>query len=210
MQRAYYFYFQYSPIIPLVYGFYHFRSLSQPLKILLYWLSFSLSLTISMTILAKQGQNNLWLMNISLPVYTFLLLWMFSLWEQRSSAKLALKIFIAVFVCIWLMETTIGNSLFTFTIYSRPIMDVMIVAVGCFAIYEDSRTTESLLVERPRFWISSGLILYYGGTLFVNLLSRQLLQISNTAMQKALLIQPGLSLFSHLLYTIGLRCQCRK
>lgn len=210
MQNLYYFILQYSPVIPLVYGAIHFRKLNRPVRILFAWLAFSLSLTIIMTILAKQGIHNLWVMNLSLPVYVFLLMWMFSSWETNPEAVLVLRALIILFALIWIWEIVLVSSLFEFTTYSRPVMDVIIVTVCCFAIYQDTIDTEIPLIDRPRFWISAGLMLYYGGTLLLNLFSKILLEKSNDALQKALLVQPALSLVSHLLYTMGLRSQCRK
>jgi hypothetical protein len=209
MLKTYYFVFQYSPLLPLIYGFLHIHKLNLPLRLLLAWLSFSLSITIVMTILAKQGINNLWIMNLSLPIYTFFLLWIFSLWETKPRMVLLLRLSIVAFAIIWTFEMVFGDGLFKFTTYSRPIMDVMLVAVSCFALYEDNLNIEIPLIDRPRFWMGAGLILYYGGTLLVNLLSKHLLEISSSALQSALFLQPVLSFFAHILYTMGLRCQCR-
>lgn len=208
--RTAYFILQYCPLIPLLYGVFHFKKLLLPLKIFFFMQIVSLLFTIVMTVLAKQGINNLWLMNTTMPIYTVLLMWMFSLWETRPVIQNIFKITAILFCILWVTELIVNGSFFQFTKYSRPVMNILFIGVACLAVYEDNKNEEVLLVEQPRFWISSGLIIYYSGTLVVNLLANTLLRISEDVLRDALYLQSVLNLFCSLVYVQGFRIQCRR
>jgi len=208
--RTAYFILQYCPLIPILYGVFHFPKLLLPLKIFFFMQLVSLLFTIVMTVLAKQGINNLWLMNTTMPIYTVLVMWMFSFWETRQVIQNIFKITAILFCILWATELIVNGSFFQFTKYSRPLMNILFIGVSCLAVYEDNKNEEVLLVEQPRFWISSGLIIYYSGTLVVNLLANTLLRISEDVLRDALYLQSVLNLFTSILYVQGLRIQCRR
>ena len=208
--RHLYYILQYSPLLPVSYGLLKMEKLSLPLRLLVVWQMFSLGFTIVMTFLSLAGKNNLWLMNIATPVYTVLVMSMFAAWMPAGRLRKGILFLGILIIFSWVIEIFLFGSLFRFSIVSRPFMNVAIVTVGCISVYDDNRNDESLLVDQPRFWISSGLIIYYSGTLVVNILSDMLLRISEEALRNALLIQSGLSLVSSLLYTNGLRISWRR
>ena len=208
--RTAYFILQYCPLIPFLYGAFHFKQLPLPLKIFFFMQLISLLFTIVMTVLAKQGINNLWLMNTTMPIYTVLVMWMFSFWETRPLLQKIFKITAILFCILWTTELVVNGSIFQFTKYSRPVMSILFIGIACLAVYEDNKNEEALLVEQPRFWISSGLIIYYSGTLVVNLLGNTLLSISEDVLRDALYLQSVLNLFSSVLYLQGFRIQCRR
>lgn len=205
----YYFILQYSPIIPLVYALIHYRKLDNPMKIILLWLSLSLLLTIVMTVMAKMHTHNLWLMNLGLPVYALLILRAFSFWEPNPKLRLMLLMLFTVFAVVWTIEIVIGDAWDSYSTFTRPLLSVVFVIVSCLAIYEGNNEPDILLTDQPKFWISAGLMIYYCGTTIMNLTSNALLHVSNEMMRSVLLIQPVLSLASHILYTVGFQRQCR-
>ena len=210
MANKYYVFLQYSPLIPLLYGLFQLRKLDEPLKYFMLWLTFSLFLTIVMTGMAMERIHNLWVMNLSLPCYSLVILWMFSLWEANPGIRLAMRMSIVAFAAIWALEMVFGSGPFVFTEFSRPIMNLIFVAISSRTIYLANNDESELLTDQPRFWIASGLILYYGGSITINSLSNALLHISNETLRSALYIQPALSLVSHISYTIALNRQCRR
>jgi hypothetical protein len=210
LAKNYYFILQFSPVIPLIYGILHYRRLDGPLRIIVLWLFLSISFTIVMAFLVKQGINTLWLMNISLPLYVFFVLWVISLWETRSDVQLFLRMAIIFFAIVWTVEITVTDSLFRFTTFSRPLMNVLFVAASYRIIYEGNKEKKVLLTNQPKFWIAFGLMLYYGGMFLINLWSNRLLQISNDSLRYAFLAQPPLILLSNIFYAIGFQRQCRE
>jgi len=209
LSYIYYYTFQYSSLIPLLYGLKHYKKVNVPLKYFLGYLTVSSILTIIMTVLSLQGQNNLWLMNISQPLYAGFLLWTFALWEKSAVIRRMMRLSIIFFVMVWAWEMTLGGTIFEFTTYSRPLLNILLIVSSCLILYEGNKNVDIPLMEQPQFWISAGVLLYFAGMIAVNLASSALMKISNEDLFAALMIQPALSFFAHLLYFVGFRYQCR-
>jgi hypothetical protein len=210
VSKLYYRTFQFSPVIPLAYALRNFSKLDAPQRWFVGYLASSLVLTIVMTVLARNGMNTLWLMNLSLPIYAFWILAMFALWEPVPALRRVMRIAVVVFVLVWACEVTMSGVLFEFTTFSRPLLNALFIGASCRTIYEANKSAEHPLLDQPQFWMSAGILLYYGGMIGVNLASQSLLKSSQDALFSALLIQPALSLAAHLMYLAGFRTQCRR
>ncbi|HTK83009.1 MAG TPA: hypothetical protein VL633_12000 [Bacteroidota bacterium] len=201
----YYFILQYSPLIPLVLGAVRFRHLEHPRRLFLLYLLVSLLLTIAMTILALRHQNNLWLMNLGFLVYAGIILWTFSMWQKNHAVKRIFRGAIAFFCLVWGAEFLISQNLFSYTVITKPTLDILFIAAACITIFQANNETDVPVVDQPKFWIGSGILLYYGGILTINLLSKELLGQSQDTLRAVLYIQPALNLAAHLLYLNGYR-----
>ncbi len=200
MQLTIYFILEYCPIIPIVYGFSRYTRFAKPVKMFYWYLVVSLGITIFMTYLAFRGPN-VWMINFGMIVYVPLILWMFSLWQEVDSmGRILLRALILLFYIIWFSEI-IGAGRFTqFTTYSRPFEGLLFAFAACLTINRANKALDLPIVEKPEFWISSGILLYYGGVIIINLVSDHLLHISLDRLRDAFLILAILNLFSHLLY----------
>lgn len=208
--KYYYYILQYSPLIPLVYGAVYFRRFDKPMKIFMSYLAISLSLTIIMTALSLQKMNNLWLMNLSLPLYMVLLIWMYSLWQRDSIIQKLMLGSIPIFTVVWLVEMIFYDRFFEFTKVSRPLQGLMLTLVSFYAIYQITKESDEPIIELPQFWISAGIMIYYGGMLLTNLFSSIFFRSSMDSLRMALSIQPALSLVAHLFYLGGYVWKCRQ
>ncbi len=203
--NLYYYLFQFSPLIPLYFAFRHATKLDRPRLFFRGYLLTSIILTIIMTYLAKHGHNTVWLMNLSLPLYAFWLLSMFSLWEKNVTIRRAMWFAIPVFAAVWGLEIVLTGVMFEFTTYARPLLGALFIAASCRALYQGNKDTERTLLDQPQFWISAGILLYYGGMIAINLASESLLRNSQDGLFAAFMIQPALNLIAHLMYVGGYR-----
>lgn len=206
----YYYVLQASPLIPIAYYFFSCRQADPPLRFFLYYLYVSITLSVLMTIVAFMGMHNLWLMNIGSLLYAGLIMWGFSLWQESARTRKMMRLFIVVFAVIWSVEVIYFDRFFGFTTVARPIEGVAFVFSALLTIHQANKDTMLPIVDQPKFWISSGVILYFAGMIFLNLISNSLLKLSAETLKSALLIQPGLNLAAHLFYTWGFRCHCRR
>ena len=206
----YYYILQYSPVLPLGYALFHLRKLDKPLKLFIGYLTTSLFLTIVMTPLARSGQNNLWIMNISFLPYAAWILSMFAIWQKRPILAKAMKGAVFFFFAVWGLEIWLSGGLFQFTTYSRPLLGILFTACSCITIFDGNSDPDVPLTDQPRFWLSAGILLYFGGMLVVNLASQSLLKSSQDSLYAVIMIQPALNLVSNLFYFAGLRAQCRR
>ena len=200
---------QLSPIIPLFFGVVNYRKLTTPVRIFFWQLVFSLETLIGMIIAGILHTNNIWLLNLSMPVNAVLLLWMFSLWQESAFKKNIVRGICILFLCIWLIEVALGERFFDHTIISRPLEGAIFALAACYTIFKVNRDLEAPIIDMPQFWICFGLLVYFGGMLIINLLSNTLLKSYTEILKQVYLIQPALSLISNLLFIGGFRCQSK-
>ncbi len=207
-QLGYYIYYllQYSPIIPFVFGIIHYRELSRPVRIFFAYITMTLGLTVVMAILFRFKMNNLWVMNLSFPIYAWLILRMYAMWEKQRRARIAIWICFLVFLAVWLIEMVFFNRLRSFTVVASPMRDIIFILIACYAIYEANKDMLAPITELPIFWISAGVILYHGGVLLLDLVSAVLLVKSVATLKLVLLIQALVSFPAFLLYIGAFRC----
>lgn len=213
MPKAFYYYYyilQFSSVIPLLYGIGSFRRLDRPTKVFLSYLGMSFLQTVVMTILALHTINNLWIMNLSLPVNMGFLMWTDSQWQKHPLMRRILLLIIPLYAIVWGVELTFFTSFFEFTKIARPLEGLIFTLASCVIMYQIARESERSVLELPQFWISSGIMLYFGGMLAVNLFSEALYRSSMDSLRLAYSIQPALSLTAHLFYLGAFRCQCRQ
>lgn len=203
----YYYVLEYSPAIPLLFGLFRYNELAPSIKLFFWYLVCSLLFTILMTIVAFTSGNNLWLMNLALPVYTAMIMWMYSLWREPDSTRRWYLLSVIVVIIVWLVEMTFFNRLKSYTIVARPLQGFLFFAVACSTIYRMNRSLELPLTELPQFWISSGLLIYFGGIIIVSLLSHWMLTLSTETFKSVLLIQATVNFIAHLIFIGGFTCR---
>jgi len=212
MPGYYYYYFvlQYGPLIPLLVAVPNFKKLDRPLRIFAWYMMLSLLLTILMTVLALRKMNNLWVMNLSQPIYVVMILWVFQLWESETKLRTLMKGCIVLFVSVWLYEIILQNKVMQFSTYTIPLEGIIFIFVSCLTIYQANRDLDEPIVDKPRFWISAGMLLYFGGVIIIDLVSERLLEKSDETLRLVLLLQVTLNLCAQIFYLIAYRCRIRK
>jgi hypothetical protein len=205
----YYLILQYSPFIPIPVAALNYNKLTPPMRTFVLYLSVSLLLTIIMTVLVLQGKNTLWLMNLGLPIYAGIILWTYSMWQEQPLVQLLIRISIIIFVVVWCIEISVFHRLYGFTVFAKPLLNLLFLIVACLTIFRANMNTETPIVDQPRFWISSGIVLYFGGVMMINLFSNPLLHLSEQTLRNILYIQPALNLAAHILYLKGYLQECQ-
>lgn len=209
MQLTIYFILQYCPLIPLLYGLPRYKTMGKPLKFFLLYLGISTFFTIVLTILAYHG-SNLWLLNVIMLIYVPLILWIYSLWQKHNSKlQTLLRSLVILFYIVWFIEIVVQGRISQFTIYTRPFEGLLFIFAACLTIYQANRDLDLPIMDKPQFWIASGMLLYYGGVIIVNLVSDYLLHISNDRLKDVFLIPAVLNVIAHLFYMGAFMCSPR-
>jgi hypothetical protein len=196
-------------LIPWIYGIVRYRYNDPPLRWFVAFLTISLISGIAETVYAAMSLRNLWISNLSNPLYIFVALWMFSLWQPGSRRRSIIRYAIAGYIVVWLIEVTVYRRFNEYTLVSQPLMGVMFITLACLTIYHLNRSLERPLLDEPSFWISAGIMLFYGGTLAINLVSNILLRTSEPSLFQVALAIPILDLIAYIMFTIAFRCQYR-
>jgi hypothetical protein len=209
MQTTIYFVLEYCPLIPLLYGLPKYALLGKPLKYFLLYLALSTLFTGVMTILAFKGPN-LWMLNLTMLIYVTIILWIFSLWQRpHSKLQILLRGLVLFFYIVWLIEIVGQGRISQFTAYTRPLEGILFIFAACLTIYQANRDLDLPILDKPQFWISSGMLLYYGGVIIVNLVSDHLLHVSMDRLKDVFLIPAVMNVIAHLFFTGAFMCSPR-
>lgn len=192
--------------IPVIYGMIRFRTFSLDLRIFYVYLFLVMLEWSVATIYAFMGKNNHFLLNIFLMIELALPLWVFSLWQKNARIQFIIRITIIVFVFILIAEIFVLNDINNFTKYSGPLENVILIIVSALTLYEINKNTEVILTDQPRFWISSGILLYSSGALVLTNLSQWLLRNNPDLLRNALIIESAASSVAYIFYFMGFRC----
>jgi len=198
---------QLSPIIPIIYGAARFQRLDARPKLFLIYLIITFELAIGVIATALSRVNGWWVINLSTPLASGLLLWVLSDW-LTFRIKLLLRLLVGLIVFIWLVEVTFLGRLYTPETVSGSLGDALLVLVAFYTIFKINREALAPILELPQFWVSAGTLIYYGGTIFVTILSSSaILDKYSSAFKSALLIQPTLLFVANILFIGVFRCQ---
>jgi hypothetical protein len=192
--------------IPIIYGMKAFRTFGADLRIFYSYLIILMIAWIIATVFAFQGKNNHVILNVVSMIEFGLLLWVVSLWQKNSRIQLAIRITIIAYVIILLSEIIVMQNINDFTTFSGPLEYVMFIVFSALTLYGVNQDTNSILTDQPRFWISSGILLFSSGALVVIIFSRWLLQNNPSLLKNALIIQSVSSSVANILYFVGFRC----
>ncbi len=141
----------------------NYKSLPQPMKVLGIYFAIDVLFSVTEYVLLKFGIHNLFMTNIQLPItftgYTLAL----SYWVSNVRMK---KIFFyaipAYFLTCVILFLTI-EDFFKFSSISLPISITIVLLFSVYVLVTILKDTSTPVTSQPRFWISSGLIIYTGG-----------------------------------------------
>lgn len=161
-------------------------------------------------LLASKGINNLWIFHYFTPVQYALLTFVFYFWNQKSTLEKLIFYSIPVFVASWLLGSFwLANPADTFS-YAYPISAALLVLVSSYTLLRIERLEKSSVLDIPEFWVSSGTLIYFGGTIVFSSLSVPLLHTSMETMRLAWSTQAVANIMANLLYAGGFLCLLRK
>jgi len=161
-------------------------------------------------LLASKGINNLWIFHYFTPVQYALLTYVFYSWNRESSMEQLIFYSIPVFVASWFLGSFwLANPADTFA-YAYPISAALLVLVSSYTLLRIERLERSSMLDIPEFWVSSGTLIYFGGTIVFSSLSVPLLHTSIETMRLAWSTQAVANIVANVLYAGGFLCLLRK
>ena len=134
--------------------------------------------------------------------YAFFIL-VFSSWHGKNTFRTAMLVSIPVFLTVWITAKLFVGVSGEFDSIFLSLVSVVFVFISVVTLVKEMRDSEVLLVDNPRFWVSSGVLVYFAGNLFVFALIEQLLQPSVTRYHSAWLIHTALNVIKNILFSLG-------
>ena len=160
--------------------------------------------------LASKRINNWWIFHYFTPVEYALLMSVFYSWNQRSPVRKLILYSIPIYIASWLMGSFwLANPADTFS-YAYPVSEVLLVLVSSYTLLRIERLEGSSVLDMPEFWVSSGTLIYFGGTIVWSSLNVPILHTSLEIMRLAWSTQSIANIVANLLFAGGYLCLLRK
>ncbi len=196
-------------LIPLIAGMSRFKWLNRTMRIFLLLCLCSCLQVISEYILSVKKINNLFLIN-----YYFLLddlflsiVYSFSI-EERKTKRIILTLAL-LFACIWIVDKMYfavpGQMNTEMGVTSR----IFIIVASIVIVQALMKKTNTLLIDEPVFWVSTGSVLYSTGVLLILGLGNELTKIGSFYFYVAWHINWSLAIVANLVFTRSFYCRAK-
>lgn len=126
------------------------------------WVAFLLVIDLVGASLALRGIHNLWLTYILMPGSVGLALWALSLWQRTEVWRLTYRIAIVPLLLAWAVLALAVEDTSTFSMAAEPMVKLVTLAAAAFTLLSNSLAHRGDPLRRDWFWISAGLVLYFG------------------------------------------------
>lgn len=159
--------------------------------------------------LAHSGRNNHWLIHVGNPVSTVLFLLAYAAWMREPVRRRALHLAAAAYCVVWAaLFLTIEDS-HTFSQYTGPLQALVLILVCAYVLMRAVANDPPPIWRTGVFWISVGLVLYFGTGLLLSPVSGMLITTEPSLVLTAYVAKAGLNIIAYLLVTTGMLCPPR-
>jgi hypothetical protein len=156
--------------------------------------------------LGTHGVNNLWVSYVVNPVGGALVLWALSCWLTRELPRLTMRLMIAPFLVVWAVLALAFDRASTFSRAAEPLANLVCLGAAAYTLVARSRTSSADLLRQDWFWISAGLVLYFGTLSTRSPLSALLVSSDPALLMRAYEVAATLCIAALLAITRGVTC----
>ncbi|HKT07165.1 MAG TPA: hypothetical protein VJR24_04635 [Gemmatimonadaceae bacterium] len=184
------------------------RRLSRPSRLIavLFLLWFAEDLVDALLRHLHHGNN--WVLHLTMPFEAALMLWAFSLWQDREVARRAILLALPIYVAVWLVLQLFVERLDRVSQYAGPMSYLLVIAIAAFTLVSKSAHTSEPGWRQPWFWISAGMIIDMASQVAYNPITNILIATHQrgTAIFQAF---AAVGILSYSLTTWGILCERR-
>ena len=188
-------------------GIYMYKNLSRIMRILLYFTIISLFLNISIYYVGFYWKNNLWIFHISTLIEFSFLAYIFSCWQEKTIIRKIFRAGIFGFAVIWIISKIFFEDFSAVDNYTSSISNAVLTGMSAFTLITSAQDGSKPILSDPRFWVSSGVLIYYAGTFFTLALSNALPQLAISDASAMWAIHNIMAIISYLFYMRGFLSQ---
>ncbi len=157
-------------------------------------------------VLAHQGRNNLWILYLGNPVQTGLVLLAYAAWERGKQWRRALRLAVPLYVLVSAALALGLERTAEFSRYIGPLQGIVIAGVASLAMVRHAQRGDVPPWRTDVFWVSVGLITYYGTSVLLEPISALLVVQQPDLVRLAYSIHAAVSIVAFALVTVGLLC----
>jgi hypothetical protein len=196
-----------SYLIPLLGGLWQRHRLPAPLRLLVLYSGLALAEGIYMRYLGLQGIRNLWVIHFFSPVEATLFFLMFSRWQMRATARVAMLLCIPLYIAVWGALHLTVEPISGFPAYSKPLESVLLVGAAAYTLVTRSRDLLGPITRHAWFWVSVPTLLYYSFVTLLNPLSSRLIDTNRDLVILAYQANVVMMVTANLLFARAMLCQ---
>ena len=191
--------------VPMAVAVFRYRRLSTAMRTMAFYVFLGGIVQLYSSYLNGQRQNNLWLLHLYTPLEFACIVWFYSI-ALRESIQKSWFIWIGLgFALLSGLNSKFLQDTHTFNTYARSLEGILVIIfclIWCYRTLTEMKIKR--LEQNPVFWVNTGFLLYFSGTVLLFAFSNHILAI-NRALN--MYIWAFHALFSILLYffiTMGL------
>ena len=159
--------------------------------------------------IGQSGTNNHGLIHLGNPVSTVLFLLAYAAWMREPVRRRALHLAAGAYCLVWAaLFLTIEDS-HTFSQYTGPLQALVLMLVCAYALMRAVANDPPPIWRTGVFWISVGLLLYFGTGLLLSPVSGMLMATQPSLVRSAYIAKAGFNIVAYLLVTTGMLCPPR-
>jgi hypothetical protein len=196
-----------SQAVPLVAALVARRRLHPAAAWAVAWCVFLVTVDVTALAIGWRGHQNLFLPYISTPVSTALAMWALSLWQHAELPRLTLRLTIIPFLAVWGVLTFAFEDTSSFSRVAQPLANLVGLGAAAFTLVARSHVAGGLLRHQDWFWVSAGMVLYFGTATMLQPLSSLLIGDSPQLLVRAYDVKSGLDVLAFLAIARGVTCR---
>jgi hypothetical protein len=191
--------------VPFVLAMIEYRHLDARMKSIACYVFLGGLIQVTSSYLNGHGKNNLWLLHLYTPLEFACIAWFYNQTLSGLANKFVILWIGFGFAVLSVLNTAFLQDSSTFNTYARSLEGLLVIAF-CLSWYYKALVEMKIrkLQQDPVFWINTGFLLYFSGTVLLFASSNYILNINHAL---NLYIWAFHAFFSILLYffiTIGL------
>jgi hypothetical protein len=153
------------------------------------------------------GIRNLWVGHISTLIEYILILSTYHLWKPKMIDKRIIKIGIIAFIALWTVSKFTFEPFYRDDTYTSAIAKTIEIITSASVLFDVLGDSNVVVKTDARVWISSGIIIYASGTLFLFALFNMIVNTSPELIKTLWPINWILSIVFTLLLARGIWCR---
>lgn len=206
----------YSILLPSGMVFFRWKRVDIPITIIRILVLFTLILDafseyyISELYISETQKNNMFLFHIFTLFEGILLILYFRTFFQQKWVRNTLLTLLLAFSTLTIVSLKIWEPIDSYPSITRSVECLMIMILSIlFFVNLFQQSTVSNLIQHNHFWLASGLLLFFAGTFFMNIVGQLVLQKNNLGFN-VYDIHSFLNIFLNIIYTIALWMSSRR
>ncbi|MGH1363613.1 MAG: hypothetical protein ACRBF0_08660 [Calditrichia bacterium] len=175
----------------------------------LFW-SYIVFLTIvqlGMMWLAGMRINNIWILNLMIPVQSVWLAYLLYLWAKRPQMRVYLNLSLGLLISVWIVSQYFIGSLHRLNFVTLSIQCVIFSILCVLALYGLIERQAGIVHQDERFWFILGLLFYFAGTSLFYTLGYVLEEENSRSLW---IIHSFTNIIANLLHSWGFLCLSRR